>query len=176
MRWILLVLAATLGLAACSNSSSAGGGLYGDGSSSATSSPAPAATGAAEVGTADVGELGTVLVDANGMTLYLFESDTGSSSTCTDACAETWPALVTSGEATASDKASASMLGTTTRDDGSTQVTYNGHPLYLYSGDSAAGDTSGQGLNFFGGLWYAVSPSGSANTGGGSSSGSRYSY
>jgi predicted lipoprotein with Yx(FWY)xxD motif len=169
MRWILLVLAATLGLAACSNSSSAGGGLYGGGSSS-TSSSTPAGTGAAEVATADVGDLGTVLVDGNGMTLYLFESDTGSSSTCTGTCAETWPALTTSNDASSGGKASASMLGTTTRDDGSTQVTYNGHPLYLYSGDTAPGDANGQDI---GDVWYAVTAQGTPaeDNGGGSKSG-----
>ena len=168
MRWILLVLAATLGLAACSNSSSAGGGLYGGGSSSSTSTPA--GTGAAEVATADVGDLGTVLVDGDGMTLYLFESDTGSSSTCTGTCADTWPALVTSGDASASGKASASMLGTTTRDDGSTQVTYDGHPLYLYSGDAAPGDANGQDI---GDVWYAVTAQGTPadDSGGGSKGG-----
>jgi predicted lipoprotein with Yx(FWY)xxD motif len=172
MRWILLVLAATLGLAACSNSSSsAGGGLYGGGSSSSTASPTPAAAGA-EVATADVGDLGTVLVDGNGMTLYLFESDTGSSSTCTGTCAETWPALVTAGDATASGKASASMLGTTTRDDGSTQVTYDGHPLYLYSGDTAPGEANGQDV---GDVWYAVTAQGTpAEDNGGGSKGGGY--
>jgi predicted lipoprotein with Yx(FWY)xxD motif len=170
MRWILLVLAATLGLAACSNSSSAGGGLYGGGSTSSTSSPSSAASGAAEVATAEVGDLGTVLVDGNGMTVYLFENDKGSSSTCTGTCAETWPALVTSGDASTSGKASASMLGTTTRDDGSTQVTYNGHPLYRYSGDTAPGDANGQDV---GDVWYAVTVQGTPaeDNGGGSKSG-----
>jgi predicted lipoprotein with Yx(FWY)xxD motif len=170
MRWILLVLVASLGLAACSNSSSAGGGLYGGGSSSSPASPMPDASAAADVATADVGELGTVLVDGNGMTLYLFESDTGSNSTCTGTCAETWPALVTSGDASASGNASASMLGTMTRDDGSTQVTYNGHPLYLYSGDTAPGDANGQDV---GDVWYAVTAQGTPaeDNGGGSKAG-----
>jgi predicted lipoprotein with Yx(FWY)xxD motif len=164
MRWILLALAATLGLAACSNSSSAG--AYGGGSS--TSSPAATtAAGAAEIGTADAGDLGTVLVDGNGMTLYLFESDTGSTSTCTGGCADAWPPALTSGDPSATGDASSSMLGTTTRDDVTTQVTYNDHPLYTYSGDTGPGDTNGQGV---GDTWFAVTAKGTAATQAGGSS------
>jgi predicted lipoprotein with Yx(FWY)xxD motif len=171
MRWILLVLAATLGLAACSNSSSAG--AYGGSTSTSTSSSGPTmGAAAANVSTADVGDLGTVLVDGNGMTLYLFESDTGSTSTCMGSCADTWPPLLTSGDASATGKASSSMLGTTTRDDGSTQITYDGHPLYTYSGDTAPGDANGEGI---GGIWYAVTAKGTeAKPGGGSKSGGGY--
>jgi predicted lipoprotein with Yx(FWY)xxD motif len=103
--------------------------------------------------------VGTVLVDGNGMTLYLFEADTSTASTCTGSCAGTWPAFVTAGSPTASGAADASMLGTTTRDDGSTQVIYNGHPLYLYSGDSAPGEANGEDV---GGVWYAVTATGTS--------------
>jgi predicted lipoprotein with Yx(FWY)xxD motif len=155
MRWVMIAVAATLTLAACSNSTSAGG--YGGGSSSTSTSSAMPAGSAAEVATASVGDLGTVLVDGNGMTLYLFQSDTGSTSTCTGTCASTWPALTTSGSATTGGKADASMLGTSTRSDGTTQVTYDGHPLYLYSGDTAAGQANGEGI---GGIWFAVTTQG----------------
>jgi predicted lipoprotein with Yx(FWY)xxD motif len=165
MKWILITLAATVGLAACSNGTSAGG--YGAGSSSTSSSaPGAAAAAPATVSTASVGDLGTVLVDGNGMTLYLFESDTGTTSTCTGSCASTWPALASSGSADATGKADGSMLGTSTHPDGSTQVTYAGHPLYVYSGDQAAGDANGEGL---GGVWFAVTTQGTAAQASGSS-------
>jgi predicted lipoprotein with Yx(FWY)xxD motif len=163
----ILAAVAVLGLlaAACNNNSS--GAAYGVGGGS-TSMSSAGATSAATVGTAKVGDVGTVLVDGDGMTLYLFESDTGTTSTCTGTCASMWPALTTSSDAEAGSGAKASMLGTTTRDDGSTQVTYNGHPLYLYSGDSAAGQANGQGI---GNVWYAVTAQGTAastmSTGGG---------
>ncbi|MEP6758476.1 MAG: hypothetical protein ABJB55_04720 [Actinomycetota bacterium] len=161
-RWIVLATLAAMGLAACSSGSS--GGAYGGGGATSTST---AATGAAAtVATADVGTLGKVLVNGSGRTLYLFESDTGTTSTCTGSCAGTWPALVTAGAATTGSGATASMLGTTTRDDGTTQVTYNGHPLYIYSGDTTAGDANGEGI---GGVWFAVTSSGTpaqASTGG----------
>lgn len=102
---------------------------------------------------------GEILVDGEGMTLYLFTNDTDGTSTCTDACATTWPALTVDGEATAGDGADESLLSTTERDDGAMQVTYNGKPLYHYSGDTAAGETKGQGV---GGRWYVVSPEGDA--------------
>ena len=172
MRWIMIAAAATLALAACSNSTS--GGAYGAGGGGSTSSAAPAAA-PAQVATAKVGNLGTVLVDGNGMTLYLFESDTGSTSTCTGSCAGTWPALTTSGSASASGGVDASLLGTSTRPDGTTQVTYNGHPLYVYSGDTAAGQANGEGI---GGIWFAVTTQGSAakamGGSGGNGGGSNY--
>jgi predicted lipoprotein with Yx(FWY)xxD motif len=165
IRIFVTMAALGLGLAACaSNSSSAGG--YGGGPTSSSM-----AGSAATVSTAKVGNLGTVLVNGDGRTLYLFESDTGSTSTCVDTCAGTWPALTTSGDATATSGADASMLGTTTRSDGATQVTYNGHPLYIYSGDMAAGQANGEGI---GNVWYAVSTQGTpamAATGGGGGNG-----
>ena len=103
--------------------------------------------------------LGKILVNGQGDTLYLFQADTGTKSNCSGACATNWPPL-TSGNPTVGKGASASKVGTTKRSDGRTQVTYNGHPVYTYSGDGSAGDTNGQGLNAFGGLWYVVSPAG----------------
>ena len=124
----------------------------------------------ATVSVADTG-LGNVLVDSQGRTLYLFEKDTGKTSTCTGGCASAWPPLRASGKPTAGSGVKASSLGTTPRSDGDPQVTYNGHPLYGYQGDSKAGDTTGQGIDAFGALWYVLSPSGNAITAASSSSG-----
>ena len=168
MRTILTIAALALGLAACANnsSSSAGaGGVYGGGG--ATSAPS-AATGAATIQAAKVPGVGTVLTNGDGMTLYLFEADTGTTSTCSGDCATNWPPVTTSGNATGTMGATSSMLGTTTRDDGSTQGTYNGHPLYTFVGDTSSGQATGQGINAFGGLWYAVTTAGTAATGGSS--------
>jgi predicted lipoprotein with Yx(FWY)xxD motif len=135
-----------------------GGGGYGD---SAGTTPAPTASGHhASIGAANEGDLGTILVDSNGRTLYLFRKDSGSKSTCFGACASAWPPLRATGEPTVSGGASASLIGTSTRSDGKQQVTYNGHPLYLYAGDEKAGDTRGQGLTDFGAGWYVLSPAG----------------
>jgi predicted lipoprotein with Yx(FWY)xxD motif len=94
------------------------------------------------------------------MTLYLFEKDTGMKSTCNGACATFWPPVTTEGAAKVGSGLDAGKLGTTARTDGETEVTYNGHPLYYYAGDKQPGDTTGQGLNAFGALWYVVSPAG----------------
>ena len=117
--------------------------------------------------------LGKILDDSQGRTLYVFQADSGTKSNCSGACATNWPPL-TSANPTVGKGANASMLGTSKRSDGKTQVTYNGHPLYTFAGDSGPGDTSGQGVNAFGGLWYVLSPagqqvttSGSNNSGGG---------
>jgi predicted lipoprotein with Yx(FWY)xxD motif len=170
MRWFLIAVAATMALAACSNGSSAGAYGGGSTSTSSSSSSAPMAAEAA-ISTANVDGVGTVLVDGNGMTLYLFESDTGPTSTCTASCATTWPALTSSGAPTVTGKADASMLGTSARDDGTKQVTYNGHPLYLYSGDTAQGQVNGEGI---GGVWFAVTSDGSAAQATSSSKGGGY--
>jgi predicted lipoprotein with Yx(FWY)xxD motif len=104
-------------------------------------------------------DVGTILVDGDGMTLYLFDEDEPGTSTCHDGCAGTWPPLI--GEATASADADAGLLGTTERDDGSLQVTYDGMPLYHYAPDQEPGQIEGQGV---GGIWWVVSPDGQAIT------------
>ena len=104
--------------------------------------------------------LGKILVDSKGRSLYLFEKDTGTKSTCSGACASAWPPLTTTGKPKAGSGVTASLLGTTTRSDGKTEVTYNGHPLYYYAGDQKAGDTNGQNLDQFGAEWYVLSPAG----------------
>jgi predicted lipoprotein with Yx(FWY)xxD motif len=135
--------------------------------------PAPAGTA---IGTATL-KPGTAIVDGAGRTLYLFEADNGTTSTCNGQCAQIWPPLLAGGTAPMpSGDVRATLLGTTTRADGTQQVTYNGHPLYYFLNDKAAGDARGQGINRFGGGWYVVDPTGNkidsdapapANTSGG---------
>lgn len=130
----------------------------------ASCAEAPEAAGAAlesaQVATAQTA-LGEVLVTGEGMTLYLFDVDQGNESSCYDECALTWPPLLTDGTPQAQGTADPSLLGTTSREDGSTQVTYGGHPLYLYAQDSDPGDTNGQGVED---IWWVVSPGGEAVT------------
>jgi predicted lipoprotein with Yx(FWY)xxD motif len=142
-----------------------------------TSTPTAKSSSAASatVGVAHSG-LGSILVDSRGRTLYLWLADTGTKSTCSGACAAAWPPLLTTGAPTAGSGAKASLLGTTKRSDGAEQVTYNQHPLYLFAGDTASGQTSGQGSTGFGAPWYVLSPGGKqittgAMSGSGSSSG-----
>jgi len=139
----------------------AGCGSNDDNASTATVKTASGSSGTIRV--ADTG-LGKVLVDSQGNTLYLFEKDSGTTSTCSGGCATAWPPLRASGKPTAGSGAKASLIGTTPRSDGKPQVTYNGHPVYGYQGDSNAGDTNGQDINAFGALWYVLSPSGDAIT------------
>jgi predicted lipoprotein with Yx(FWY)xxD motif len=145
-----------------------GGGGYGD---SAGTTPATPASGQnAKIGAANEDELGTILVDSKGRTLYLFRKDAASKSTCFGACASAWPPLRATGKPTVGGGADASLVGTSARSDGEQQVTYNGHPLYLYAGDEKAGDTRGQGLTDFGASWYVLSPAGQQVSGQASSS------
>jgi predicted lipoprotein with Yx(FWY)xxD motif len=136
----------------------------GGSSTSATSSDHSAGAAAQGGGQAAVStrhtSLGTVLVDSRGRTLYLFENDKGMTSTCNGGCAQAWPPLTTGTKATASGSAQAAKLGTSKRSDGTLMVTYGGHPLYTYSGDTRPGDTNGQGLDQFGAEWYVLAPSG----------------
>jgi predicted lipoprotein with Yx(FWY)xxD motif len=108
--------------------------------------------------------LGQILIDPTGRTLYIFALDTGSTSKCADACAAAWPPAVTPGPTRAGAGVDPAKLGTTTRPDGSLEVTYGGHPLYYYAGDSKPGDATGQNLNQFGAKWYVVSPTGTPIT------------
>ena len=103
-----------------------------------------------------------MLVDGKGRTLYLFAIDKHGSSACSGQCAVFWPPLMTGSKALAGAGVKASLLGTTKRAGGKLQVTYNGHPLYFFKEDAKAGQTKGEGVNGFGGLWWAVSPAGAA--------------
>ena len=159
---IALVFAGVI-LAACGSSGTAGTTTTNNNPySGATGGSAPSpATGPAVVMT-KTGSVGAYLTDGSGRSLYLFAADSGGKSVCTGACAAAWPPLTTKGNPTAGSGATASMLTTFTRSDGSTQVVYNGHPLYYYAADTSPGATTGQGLNVFGGLWWLVSPAGTA--------------
>jgi predicted lipoprotein with Yx(FWY)xxD motif len=115
--------------------------------------------GTATVGVSSTG-VGKVLVDSKGHTLYLFEKDSGMKSACAGACALNWPPLRAHGAPTAAGGAKASLVATTKRSDGTSQVTYNGHPVYRYQGDMKPGDTAGQGVTAYGAEWYALGPAG----------------
>ena len=123
-------------------------------------------TGGATVNVSEAEGFGPIHVDRNGMSLYVFMADAQDSGTSTcgddDGCATEWPPLTSDGDPVAGEGVDATLLGTITRDDGSIQVTYNGWPLYLFEGDTAAGDTNGQGIDEFGGLWFLVTPTGEA--------------
>jgi len=139
------------------SSSSSGDDLYSDdyGKSSVETPSASVSGDGEEIKVATNAELGTFLVDEDGMTLYLFTKDSPGVTTCFDACLQAWPPLLTNGEPRADDGVTGSKLGTITRDDGSIQVTYDGLPLYYYITDVKPGDTTGQGV---GGVWFVVKP------------------
>jgi predicted lipoprotein with Yx(FWY)xxD motif len=157
----LLVALAALSVSAC-----------GGGGTEATSSGGPAAVvlpktasgKSATVGVANAGGLGQILVDSRGRTLYLFQKDAGTQSACTGECAAAWPPLRATGKPAVGKSLSAAKLGTAARSDGEPQVTYNGHPLYLYSIDQKPGDVNGQGVNAFGAAWYVLSAAGNTIT------------
>jgi predicted lipoprotein with Yx(FWY)xxD motif len=121
--------------------------------------------------------LGRIIVKSNGRTLYLFGKDRNGKSACSGQCATFWPPLITSGKPRVTSGARAALVGTTKRADGRLQVTYNHHPLYTFAKDTKTGQTNGEGVNAFGGVWNAVSPAGtkivkpSASQGGGGSYG-----
>jgi predicted lipoprotein with Yx(FWY)xxD motif len=155
-----IAAAAALGLAACGGDSS-GGGAYGSGSETTTArAPAKPGGGAAVVSVGRVPELGTLIVDDSGRTLYDFHKDSGTTSACYGACAAAWPPLLTDGSPKAEKGASASKLGTTRRNDGTLQVTYAGHPLYTYVADTEPGQANGNDIDQFGAEWYALTPHG----------------
>ncbi|HEV8652960.1 MAG TPA: hypothetical protein VG276_27120 [Actinomycetes bacterium] len=156
MRRLLVLATASLAIALVA----AGCG----GKNSSPSKSAPASSSGTAAGGATVAvkssKLGTILVDGSGRTLYLFEKDKGTTSSCYGACASAWPPYTTSGGPQAGSGASAALLATTTRTDGKTEVTYHSHPLYYYAADSKAGDTNGQGVKAFGAEWYVLSAAG----------------
>ena len=115
---------------------------------------------AATISLKKVGDLGKVLVNGHGQTLYLFEKDKHGKSACYGQCAKFWPPALTTGKANAGSGVKGSLLGTTKRKDGKSQVTYNGHPLYAFSGDSKAGQAKGEGSKAFGAEWYVVNAKG----------------
>jgi predicted lipoprotein with Yx(FWY)xxD motif len=164
-----LIPLVALAIAAC------GGG----GAATASSAPKTSTDPSATVGVAN-SSLGSILVNSNGRTLYLFKADVGGKSACTGACAAAWPPLVATSKPTAGAGLTPSKLGTSARSDGTQQVTYNGHPLYLFVKDTKAGQTNGQGVTAFGAAWFALTPSGTqaaapaSSAGGGGSGGGGY--
>jgi predicted lipoprotein with Yx(FWY)xxD motif len=147
---------AALLAAACSSgsSSSAAGGA------SPAAAPASASGSGSTVITTASSSGSTFLTDG-GKAVYLWVKDGSGMSACSGACAGAWPPVPATGTVTASGGATASDLGTITRSDGTKQVTYKGHPLYFFSGDSGSGMASGQGSDMFGAKWWLVAPSGS---------------
>jgi predicted lipoprotein with Yx(FWY)xxD motif len=125
-------------------------------------------SGEATIASAEVGGVGTVLVDSEGMTVYLYTPDKGTESTCYGGCESAWPPVVAEGKPSAGEGATSSALGTTKRKDGTMQVTYNGHPLYTFSGDSAPGEANGQEDD---GTWFVMNEAGEAVKGGAPSGG-----
>lgn len=105
-------------------------------------------------------KFGKILADGQGRTLYLFDADKTTKSTCYHACAKAWPPLTTKGRPQAGAGVTSALLGTTARTDHTTQVTYNGHPLYYFITDRKPGDITGQGVNSFGALWWVLDPKG----------------
>jgi predicted lipoprotein with Yx(FWY)xxD motif len=150
------LVAAGLLLAACG-----GGAGYGSSSSSSTSPKTTQAAQGAAGQTVHTGktDAGTVLVDANGMTLYAFAADSPGKSNCTGTCLQYWPAANAAGTVSHSSDVTA-KLATIKRSDGTTQLTVNGWPVYTYAADTGPGQATGQGKNLSGGLWWVIAPSG----------------
>jgi len=158
-----LAVAGALALAGCggSSTSSSSGAAAAPGYGGGTAGASTGSTAASVVST-KTSSLGTFLVDGQGRTLYLWDADHGPRSTCTAACAQAWPPLTTTGAPKASGAVKSSLLGTATRADGSREVTYAGHPLYTYAGDTRPGQVTGEGSNSFGAPWWTVTTAGRA--------------
>jgi predicted lipoprotein with Yx(FWY)xxD motif len=149
----------------------------GCGGSSDTTSATSASGASGKPTTVSISEneqLGPILVDAEGFTVYSFGKDQGTTSSCYGGCEEAWPPVVVKGKPTAGEGASFSQLGTTKRKDGTMQATYAGHPLYTFSEDQEPGEANGNGVNAFGAVWNAMDEHGAAPSGGGESGGFGY--
>lgn len=149
---------ALLAAAACSSGSSSSSG------STSSSAAGSASSTSSTVITTKTSSGGSFLTDGAGRAVYLFMADSTGKSTCDGACAAAWPPVIATGQPSGSGGAQASDLSTITRSDGTKQVTYDGHPLYYFQGDTGPGTDKGQGLNGFGALWWLVAPSGSSIT------------
>ncbi|MEI7992449.1 MAG: hypothetical protein WCH93_08460 [Actinomycetota bacterium] len=153
-RWLasMVVPIAALALAACGSTSSA-----------PTTAVTPttvvsAATGGAHLALA-ASSLGQILVDGSGRTVYLFTNDEGTVSSCLGGCVSNWPPVIASAAPTFGDGLDAGDFGTTTRPDGTVQVTFYGHPLYTFAGDSQVGDVNGEGVSS---VWWVIDAAGNA--------------
>jgi predicted lipoprotein with Yx(FWY)xxD motif len=152
MRPLALCLATALLAAACGGTSATASPTP---APTASPSPTPAPTIVAKVATD--AKLGKILVDnTTGKTLYTWAKDTDEDSQCYDQCATFWPPLVTTAKILAGDGVTTGKFGTSARKDGALQVTFNSHPLYFYSRDTAPGQTNGQGSTGFGAVWVVV--------------------
>jgi len=142
-------------------------GCGGGSSSSSTSnaSESSAAGGGGTVSGASVSGLGTILVNSEGLTVYMFAKDQGTTSSCYGACEQGWPPVIAEGKPTAGEGAMSSQLGTTKRKDGSMQLTYAGHPLYTFAEDTAPGEANGNESTAFGGKWSVMDEAGEAVAG-----------
>jgi predicted lipoprotein with Yx(FWY)xxD motif len=174
---IATITACALLIAACGSSSSSSSNT-----SSATAPPAAASSTSSASTTASTAAATTgvtistatahgqtYLTGPSGRAIYLWVADTGDKSNCSGACAQAWPPVTTKGKAVAGSGVNAADLGTTTRSDGTQEVTYKGHPLYYFVADKTAGSTTGEGSDSFGAKWWLVSPAGTAITTGSSS-------
>jgi predicted lipoprotein with Yx(FWY)xxD motif len=156
--------------AACGSTSTPSSGSSASSPSSAAASPAAGSSSALK--TATIGGA-MVVTNAKGFTLYWFVPDTATKSNCNGSCATYWPPV--KGPATAGPGVTGT-LGTITRSDGSTQATYNGHPLYTYVSDTAPGQAKGNGINASGGVWHEVTVSAAAPAPSASSAGGGNGY
>ncbi len=157
-------LLATALLAAACGSSGTSSSTSASSTPAAGSSSTATASSAALVITTKSGSAGSYLTDGSGRTVYLWVKDGINKSNCSGACASAWPPVTASGTVTASGGALSKDLGSITRSDGTKQVTYDGHPLYYYAGDTSPGQTNGQGSDGFGAKWWLVSPNGTMIT------------
>jgi predicted lipoprotein with Yx(FWY)xxD motif len=156
-RALAPAVAGLLILGACTSSTEGSAAASSDAAvaSSSAAAESQAASGDVTVTTAD-SDLGEILTDAEGMTIYFFANDTEGVSNCEGDCLENWPPVTVEGGPTADDGVDAE-LGTIEGTDGSTQLTVNGFPAYYFAGDSAAGDTNGQGV---GDIWWVFGTDG----------------
>ena len=159
---VAAVVGVALLLAACGSSSSSSSSTTSAAASKPATSASASATGVA-IGTAR-GADGTYLTGASDRALYLWVADHNGRSGCLGSCASAWPPVIAKSTPIAAASVRAADLGTITRADGSKQVTYMGHPLYYFVGDTAAGTVKGQGSDAFGAKWWLVAPSGAAIT------------
>jgi predicted lipoprotein with Yx(FWY)xxD motif len=164
-----LASAAVIPLVALAVAACGGGGA-------ATAAAPKTSTGASATLGVAKSSLGSILVNSTGRTLYLFRADVGATSSCSGACAVAWPPLLATGTPIAGTGLTASKVGTVTRSGGSQQVTYNGHPVYLYIGDKKAGEVNGQGVTAFGAAWFALTPAGNQISTQPTTSGGGYGY
>jgi predicted lipoprotein with Yx(FWY)xxD motif len=153
-----LPIVLALALAGCGkdNTSSSASNSSSSKSTTTEASGSSSSSGATPIVKLTSSSFGQILTDTQGNTLYVFDKDTGTTSNCTGGCSETWPPMVVTGTP-AGTGVDADDLGTTTRTDGTKQLTFYGHPVYHYAADNAAGDTMGQGI---GGIWWVVDKNG----------------